>query len=165
MAIENPAAAPVANASDNVPAPPTNLPDDQKPEGNGSSAPEKIRITPPEGGFKEIPKEFDPNKHKPLRKKDFEDPRTWHRMKIADLNDEIKKHNDQIALFDQFGTDPDAIKQARVVNKAATVLRDLIQQKKQAGGEAGYDVEAMLASLGLRIGTVEETTPAETPQG
>lgn len=83
------------------------------------------RLNPPEGGWTEFPKEYDPSKHAPPRKKEFANPITWHEWKIAVNEEENRKHRESIAMYQKFGTDEASLKKVKQFNKSISVIKEL----------------------------------------
>jgi hypothetical protein len=109
------------------------------------------QLTPPDGGFKEIPAEWNANTYAPLKKKDFSNPILYHEWKIQLLQSEMEKHTSQIKMYQQFGTDEASMKKAKAVNKSIHTLQNLAKELPE-----GINLKDLLGDLlsGLPAGVV-----------
>lgn len=101
-----------------------------------------VRLEVPEGGFLEVPAEYDSNKHTPPRKKDFANPITWHQWKMSINLAENAKHQESIDMYEKFGTDEDSLKKAKQFNRSIQTLTELAKDLP-----TGVDLRSVLGDL------------------
>lgn len=101
----------------------------------------RVKLDAPEGGFESWPSEFDPKKHKPLRRNEFKDETVWLDRKAEEYERKAKKLRDESEETKRLGPSKERSKAKKLVK----VQQELDALKAILQGQ-GVDVEAALAA-------------------
>lgn len=104
---------------------------------------ERTLLAPPEGGFTDWPKEWDPKIHKPLRRKDFANDVTFLNRKADHYEIMAKRFRQEAIDSEKLG----GLKERGKAKKLLQMQRKFEELKAQLKAD-NVDVEAILASLG-----------------
>lgn len=86
-----------------------------------------------------VPDDFDPKKHKPLRKQDFEGEHIFLRMKADKLEEEAKKLREDADMVEKLGSSAD-----RAKAKKLKAMQEKMEALRKQLEEQGIDVESLL---------------------
>lgn len=107
---------------------------------------ERAKFTVPEGGFEAWPADFDAKKHKPLRRVDFKDHRTWLTQKAEQAEKAAAAFRKEIEEITAAGGTKSMAKAKKMVRVQAE--RDLLMEALK---KSGVNVDELLAEKEAEI--------------
>lgn len=110
---------------------------------------QKPRLTPPEGGFTEVPPEWNKRDFAPMKKADFASPLTHLVWKIDQTEQQLRKLKEEKTLYETYGTDENSIKKARSDQNTVAKMREILESQNMPKEVLrsllqGLDVQSLL---------------------
>jgi len=103
---------------------------------------ERIDYVVPEGGLTEVPADFDPKKHKPLKRKDFKDESVFLLSRAAELEKKAAWYRTEAENVKKLGSVKDRVKAKRLL-----AMQKRMQELQASLAAEGVDVAALLGTL------------------